>query len=263
MQLKRLILPALTTVTLLTVPCQAAIVWTGAQDFSFWNPGNWSGGAPVINGTTNDDIFVTTSNVGLLADFSVLTLGDGFSFTVTNTNIDFIGGAPKLIQGVVGGAFNSITLINSNIRTQSIAVGITANLSGTSELSLGGPGRAINSQAEISTVNLGIGTKVVFENGSNDPAAGTSGLDRGNAWSILNSISGTSFATDQLTAPLTDFQLLGFDNTPFNTPGGGNGINGDGLTGTPKVFSITAIPEPSAALLGGLGVLGLLRRRRI
>jgi MYXO-CTERM domain-containing protein len=33
-------------------------------------------------------------------------------------------------------------------------------------------------------------------------------------------------------------------------------VNGD------RVFSVTAIPEPSAALLGGLGMLALLRRRR-
>jgi hypothetical protein len=27
-------------------------------------------------------------------------------------------------------------------------------------------------------------------------------------------------------------------------------------------FSLTAVPEPSATLLGGLGILALLRRRR-
>jgi len=237
-------------------PCYAAITWTGASDASFWNPANWSGGAPSIGGITNDNIVVSTSFSSLLADFSTLTLGIGFSMTVTNTNIDFIGAAPKLVQGIVGGTANSVNLTNSNLRTQSIAIGITANLTGTSQLSLGGINRAINSAVEISTVNMGAGTVVVFEPGSNDPSTVTSGLDRGNGWSIFNTASGQSFSTDQLTAPLTDFVLAGFDTTPFRTTSGGDGVN-------QGIFSITAIPEPSAALLGGFGALALLRRRRI
>ena len=51
--------------------------------------------------------------------------------------------------------------------------------------------------------------------------------------------------------------------------GGGDGFwtgTGDGMpqsdvTGD-RVFSVTAIPEPGAALLGGIGLLALLRRRR-
>ncbi len=239
----------------LSGPCDAAITWTGASDASFWNPANWSGGAPVIGGTTNDDIVVSTSYASLLADFSTLTIGEGFSFTVANTNIDFIGASPKLIQGVVGGTANQMNLTNSNIRTQSIAVGITANLSGTSQLSLGGINRSINSAAEICTVNLGINTLVVFEPGSNDPAANTSGLDRGNGWSIFNTATGQSFSDDQLTAPITDFVVAGLDTTPFRATSGGNGVN-------EGIFSVTAVPEPSAILLGGLGVLALIRRRQ-
>jgi hypothetical protein len=38
--------------------------------------------------------------------------------------------------------------------------------------------------------------------------------------------------------------------------------SGQGFTADVTSFSLTAIPEPSAALLGGLGLLALLRRRR-
>ncbi len=42
----------------------------------------------------------------------------------------------------------------------------------------------------------------------------------------------------------------------------GVAISNPGFDGDLTYFSLTSIPEPSAALLGGLGLLGLLRRRR-
>lgn len=259
MQTKRYIFPALAALTLLTVvPCQAAITWQGGSDLNFWNSANWLNGiGPVSGGTTNDNITVSTSALTLVAGASNLTLGDGFSMTVSNTLLDFLSGTTaRLVQGISGGTANNINLnTNARIRAAAIATGITANVASGSQLSLSGQGRAINSSAEISTVNLAPGTLIVFENGSNDPATATSGSDRGNGWSIINTFTGNSFSTDQLTPPLTDFFVLGADSTPFRVSSGGDGTN-------QGIFSINAIPEPSAALLGGLGILCLLRRRR-
>ena len=55
--------------------------------------------------------------------------------------------------------------------------------------------------------------------------------------------------------------------TGLTTDGSGNlAITGTGAASTPvpvvAALELTAIPEPSAALLGGLGLLALLRRRR-
>jgi len=46
----------------------------------------------------------------------------------------------------------------------------------------------------------------------------------------------------------------------YNDDGSGTNYTGD-LTG-PSFVTMTAIPEPRAALLGGIGMLLLLRRRR-
>ena len=61
--------------------------------------------------------------------------------------------------------------------------------------------------------------------------------------------------------PALTFVVNGSDNgfTSSNSQlfvGGGNGLVFDNI-------NVTAVPEPSLALLSGLGVLGLLRRRRI
>ena len=53
----------------------------------------------------------------------------------------------------------------------------------------------------------------------------------------------------------------------FSTPGGTltytiDYVSGGGAAATLNGMQITAIPEPSAALLGGLRLLALLRRRR-
>lgn len=65
---------------------------------------------------------------------------------------------------------------------------------------------------------------------------------------------------DGVYDPALTFTVNGADNG-FNASnsrlflGGDNGLSFDNIV-------VSAIPEPSAALLGGLGVLALLRRRR-
>jgi hypothetical protein len=75
-------------------------------------------------------------------------------------------------------------------------------------------------------------------------------IDR--SWTVLTTATGiTGFDAANWTIHVAGFT---------NPAGGGFAL---GQTGNDLVLSYTAVPEPSvAALLGGCGVLALLRRRR-
>lgn len=80
------------------------------------------------------------------------------------------------------------------------------------------------------------------------------------SWTLFSTGSAISeFSTDKFTINAGAFNgTSGFSNAL----GGGAFSVGLGDGNTDLVLNFTAIPEPSAALLGGLGMLALLRRRR-
>jgi len=71
---------------------------------------------------------------------------------------------------------------------------------------------------------------------------------------ILSSNAGTTFPADVAAAGGPTF------NAALGT--GVSLVASTGATFTPGTSTITLVPEPSAALLGAVGALGLLRRRR-
>jgi hypothetical protein len=92
--------------------------------------------------------------------------------------------------------------------------------------------------------------------------AGAPGLG---AWNATTAITGYNFSADfsalsALDGAAVDFRLV-MRSTADSTPPGTVAVAGTSRVDTFTV-SGTAIPEPTSALLGGLGVLGLLRRRR-
>jgi autotransporter-associated beta strand protein len=61
---------------------------------------------------------------------------------------------------------------------------------------------------------------------------------------------------EQFTTGLNTWQIV------YNSDEGGSNFSGEFAGGTDRFVNITVVPEPAAALLGGIGVLLLLRRRR-
>lgn len=85
--------------------------------------------------------------------------------------------------------------------------------------------------------------------------------DTGQDWSFSSDGTSGIFSILAGNGPTFDFTSAGVASVAAGTPiiiehNAGNG------GGQMTEFTITAIPEPSTALLGGLGMLALLRRRR-
>ena len=85
-------------------------------------------------------------------------------------------------------------------------------------------------------------------------------IGSGNATLQLSQLAGFSYANtytifqDTSTTGFTLANITGYDNVGYTANFFESGDN--------YLLSFTAVPEPSAALLGGLGLLAILRRRR-
>lgn len=101
---------------------------------------------------------------------------------------------------------------------------------------------------------------------------GTQPVQWNNSWTIRNPTPGASFGTltggiQQNFGKVTDSTYVDLQRVlASNTGANPTGVIGGGTYETTFAIgrngSITAVPEPSTALLGTLGVLALLRRRR-
>ena len=92
------------------------------------------------------------------------------------------------------------------------------------------------------------------------------------AWAVFTSVAGTKFPADVAAATGVSFSMTTPAALTLQATGGLNQALGTGNTlektgwvtgGTnTNQFNIVTVPETSTALLGALGALGLLRRRR-
>lgn len=203
------------------------------------------------------------------------------SFTVANTvNITAAAAISGNYSGTVNSGTNASTAINT---TGGVSV---STLNGQGTFSGGlvtvntahNPGNSPGSQTFNSGLAYGNGATVNMEIAANgltwDSISVTNGLTIGATASLNLTLFGAADYTTAFWDSNHSFQLITADGITgdFTTIS----LTGLGVTTGQGAWSLdkdlvgvggytatwTAVPEPSAALLGGLGVLALLRRRR-
>jgi fibronectin-binding autotransporter adhesin len=233
---------------------------------------------------TNTYTGATTVSVGTLALASTGSL--------TSTQISVSSGATYDVSAVSGYSVGSgVTLTNNGTVNGgfTVAAGGTVNGSGTfsNAVTVNGNLNPGNSPGTVTFANglaLAAGSNLGWElNANTDSGAGTNFdqvLVTGGALTVADgamlnlSFTGTVDFTDGFWASdhtwtIVDFAGTGDEGalTLGSISGGVGDFNEFGSFSTSnengdQVLTWTAVPEPGAALLGGLGMLGLLRRRR-
>lgn len=223
----------------------------GAVTIGFSTASNIAEGWANSSGSKN-----ATMMWGIIVDVD----GDGFDGFASATSVAsdggllFTGGAtyePGFVRtGTSGtGALpNGQALKVNNVTTDDI-IFLSSNLMAI----VGSEGR----MTQLSSFNYASGMAandryaLVWFDYTSLGGAATLGGDKYGAWTRLNG-----------TPTVTNSTILPADPGSYTTATGPAGNFGADNTMATKVASLTLVPEPSTALLGALGALGLLRRRR-
>ncbi|MDP6860147.1 MAG: hypothetical protein QF426_10020 [Verrucomicrobiales bacterium] len=215
----------------------AAVTWTGNAGTDIFDGGNYSGLADGFtlgpNVTVEDDITFSNATVTIpqVSAQQRFQVASGFTMTVDGSNFSLSGGSNDGIGGAPGSrlpagpAGPTINIINgSSLEAFFIVNGVQMNVDGTSSVTLGGAGNPVN----ISSINLDTGATLSF---------------------TRETIA--QFNTEHLSK-ITINGTAAQEGLNFT-------IDALGAGGS----TITAIPEPSAGLLGAIGcIIFVLRRRR-
>ncbi len=227
----------------------------------------------------------THSSTTRFALLAAATLGIGASHAALTLNFDIDhAGGPNTYSGV-GVAPDTGTMWNSVAVTQNATGDITVNDVSDSEgngttIDLvmnrnGGESHKINNQTSNGNPNpSALMSDYVYWDTWNITVSGLApgdydlyAMGHGDAIDQTNTITWglNSASTTQDLADFRDIFQAGAEGNTFTKLSGtvdGSGVlsftSSSGLNG----FQIQAVPEPGIALLGGLGLLGLLRRRR-
>lgn len=236
---------------------------------------NNSAGSPVFGGSIQDGAGTT----------ALTKTGTG---TQTLAGVNTYTGATNVAGGKL--------LINGSTSTSITTVGNTGTLGGSGAVGAvtvqnGGtlaPGNSIESLG-AGNVSFETGSTYAYELDSSSPngdllaSTGTLDIASGSILSLTELASGTLAEGSKLTllsyfggwtsselftylgSPLADDSIISVGSNQwlfnYNDASGGSNFSPDQV-GASSFVTMTVVPEPASALLGGLGLLALLRRRR-
>ena len=254
--------------------------------------GNWSAGGTLSSGS-NATFNIAASSLNFTGHFAA----EGGSLLMSNGGGNYGEGAATATVGATltgSSALFSSSIMTLNIsgsyfndwvieqRFNSVADGNFNTTSGRNLVSSFGSGSSSNRKGGVSSNNsevtqatgtLSAGTKYLLVtsyvvSGSDITNATMHAFNESAYASYLANTSVETAAADLGTYALFSLSdtdtasLANFDFLQFSILGGPTGQVDDFRVGTQITDVVNVIPEPSAAVLGLLGALGILRRRR-
>jgi len=223
-------------------------------------------------------------NKMLAAGISLLALSGANAGVVTFTNVNLVAVGDTIILGSNGSALQSGTVEAGYFTTGfDVTTAVSNGLITNDFSSLLANWNSLGSAPFYDENTLGAGVYGYYFGASDygSPAAflnkplytmigglGTLALSldvvNGGSFALLSSsevVNGDTPTPDSnLVSPENSSVLVGISGT---TSYDYSGFGGAANSTTPSIQLYSVVPEPSAALLGALGALGLLRRRRI
>jgi MYXO-CTERM domain-containing protein len=189
------------------------------------------------------------------------TVGSGVTLTNNGTvNGGFTVAAGGTVNG--SGTFSGAVTVNGNLNpgnspgSQTYAAGLTLGAASVTTMEIAGSGGVAGTDFDFINVTGGTmtndGSLTIVDFGGYDISAQTG------TYNLFDFVANTG-----------DFDVVTVDGTSLTYNVGTDDWSataGDATYNFAEgtgVLSVTVVPEPTAALLGGLGMLGLLRRRRV
>jgi MYXO-CTERM domain-containing protein len=200
----------------------------------------------------------STFDVSAVSGYSV---GSGVTLTNNGTvNGSFTVAAGGTVNG--SGTFSNAVTVNGNLNpgnspgSQTFASGLTLGAASVTTMEIAGLGGVAGTDFDFINVTGGTmtndGSLTIVDFGGYDISAQTG------TYNLFDFVANTG-----------DFDVVTVDGTSLTYNVGTDDWSataGDATYNFAEgtgVLSVTVVPEPTAALLGGLGMLGLLRRRRV